>query len=208
MRIPICSPCISIHKAPSWSILEVISTSIPIVFKTSCKNFSQASFVLSCTSESFSSLLTGSFTCSFLTCTSFFTSLCDSTVSLAFSICCSNEGFTSSTSSLTSSTGSSTTFFQALITACLLPIPKKPVLPFSITSYSSSLLVTPSWILASVIASLTFFADTLISFILNPPWHSYLSKNKNFGLAYFLFLLKSLTIFAFDAKLPGFAFCL
>ena len=53
-------------------------------------------------------------------------------------------------------------YLHTLMIAFLLPIPKKPVLPFSITSYSNSLLGTPREIEASVKASSTVFAETSI----------------------------------------------
>ena len=80
------------------------------------------------------------------------------------------------------------------ITAFLLPIPKNPVLPFSIISYSSLSLVVPSFTDASVKASSTVFADTSIySTFLSP----YLRELRS---------LKSFTMFAFEARLPAFAF--
>ena len=112
---------------------------------------SSVAFFLAGSSSAFSSCFscTGSDTCSFTT-----------------------LGFTSSTgivSSFTSATGSG--FLRASITACFIPIPRKPELPFSMTSYSSLSLVTPSWINASVIASSTVFADTLIlPSIVNPSF--------------------------------------
>ena len=87
-------------------------------------------------------------------------------------------------------------FFFASITALRPPIPKKPLEPSSTTVYSMLSLLVPSWIAASMIASLTVFAVTRIeSITVSPP--------------YFFFACFSLyccTICALDARLPGFAF--
>ena len=59
------------------------------------------------------------------------------------------------------STGLSS-FFLTLITASFLPIPRKPALPFSITSYSTLSLVVSNFIKALVSASSTFLPETSI----------------------------------------------
>ena len=86
--------------------------------------------------------------------------------------------------------------FLTLMTASRLPIPRKPLLPLSITSYSSLSLVVPSLIDASVKASSIVFADTsMYSTIFSP----YLRELRS---------LNSLTILAFEASEPAFALAL
>ena len=138
MRIPILLPSTSILRAPSSSILEVtLASFIPIAFNTSDTNFTHTATVSSLTfassdsffcsgsfTSAFSSLISSAFSFlnSFLC--SFFDSLCSFTISFF------GSSFTSSATG--SSFGSS--FFLALITACFIPIPRNPALPFSITS--------------------------------------------------------------------------
>ena len=126
MRIPILLPSTSILRAPSSSILEVtLASFIPIAFNTSDTNFTHAATVSSLTFASSDSFFcSGSFTSAFSFFCSFFDSLCSFTISFF------GSSFTSSTTG--ASFGSS--FFLALITACFIPIPRNPALPFSITS--------------------------------------------------------------------------
>ena len=63
------------------------------------------------------------------------------------------------------------------MTASRLPIPRKPLLPLSITSYSSLSLVVPSLIDASVKASSIVFADTsMYSTIFSPYLREFLDS--------------------------------
>ena len=59
-------------------------------------------------------------------------------------------------------------FLRTLITASFLPMPRKPLFPFSTISYSILSLVVPSFTSASVIASSTVFAEISIYSIPNP----------------------------------------
>ena len=139
-------PSIVMLSAPSSSTVEVTFTSsIFMAFRTSSTNFSQASIVAGSTFASSVSSLTSffgaflksfSFLCSFLNSflvsvfTGSFFSACS--VFSPFAAFSTFTGFSSFFSAFTSTTGSS--FLRALITACFLPNPRKPSLPFSITS--------------------------------------------------------------------------